>query len=217
MAVFFGEMQTKADARRMKAVVTVDRGNIRLASGTNDLGEWSLHKVRLEEYTESSILMAVEDEELILFLDEHQRFVGEIGRFIKKPGSERRRPTHPAFRRDEPAGPTIGEELKDDVSREMAPIIREARGWLDAIPRGRPLWIGLGAAVVLYILLPQVIATVALIGGAVALIAGGLAYSDDRLALKIPDPITPVQLVAAGGVAIAIGIVLFLIPWGGVF
>lgn len=211
MAVFFGEMQTRSDAKRMKAVVTVDRGNIRLASGTTDLGEWPLSRVRLEEYTDISVLMAVEDEELILFLDEKERFAGEVGRYLKKPEQERRRPTHPAFRRNEPEGPTLGEELKDDVSREMSPIISEAKGWLDQIPRGRPLIIGALVFLVLLIVFPQPIAFVTLVGGTFALLAGGLAYADDRLALKIPDPVTPVQLVAGGGLALAVGLVILLI------
>lgn len=211
MAVFFGEMQTRSDAKRMKAVVTVDRGNIRLASGTTDLGEWPLSRVRLEEYTDASVLMAVEDEELILFLDEKARFAGEVGRYLKKPEQERRRPTHPAFRRNEPEGPTLGEELKDDVSREMSPIISEAKGWIDQIPRGRPLIIGAVVFLVLLIVFPQPIAFVTLIGGTFALLAGGLAYADDRLALKIPDPVTPVQLVAGGGLALAVGLVILLI------
>lgn len=212
MAVFFGEMQTRSDAKRMKAVVSVDRGNIRLSSGSTELGEWPLHSVRLEEYTDASILMAVEDEELILFLDERQKFIGEVGRYMKKPGDEKRRLSHPAFRRnDEPEGPTLGEELKDDVSREMAPIINEAKDWLDRIPRGRPLWIAGIVFVVLLVFLPQPIAFVTLIGGSVALLVGGFAYADDRFALRIPDPITPVQLVAGGGVALIVGLVVLAI------
>jgi len=211
MAVFFGEMQTRSDAKRMKAVITVDRGTIRLASGTTELGEWPLSRVRLEEYTDVSVLMSVEDEELILFLDEKERFAGEVGRYLRKPEEERRRPTHPAFRRNEPQGPSLGEELKDDVSREMAPIIAEAKGWLDRIPRGRPLLIGGIVFLVLLIIFPQPIAFVTLIGGTLALLAGGLAYSDDRLALKIPDPVTPVQLVAAGGIGLVVGIIILAV------
>ena len=211
MAVFFGEMQTRSDTKRMKAVVTVDRGNIRLASGTTELGEWPLSRVRLEEYTDVSVLMAVEDEELILFLDDKQKFAGEVGKYLKKPGEERRRPTHPAFRRNEPQGPTLGEELKEDMSREMAPIIGEAKDWLDRVPRGRPLAVGAILFLLLLIIFPTPIAFVTLIGGALALLAGGLAYSDDRLALKIPDPVTPVQLVAGGGIALVVGILILVV------
>lgn len=211
MPVFFGEMQTTNDTKRMKAVVTVDRGRIRLSSGNAELGDWPLSTVRLEEYTDVSVLMAVEDEELILFLDDKDRFAGEVGRYLRNPAEERRRPTHPAFRRNEPQGPTLGEELKDDVSREMAPIIGEARGWLDLVPRGRPLAIAGIIFLVLVIIIPQPIAFVTLIGGALALLAGGLAYSDDRLAMKLPDQITPVQLVAGGGIALAAGIVILVV------
>jgi hypothetical protein len=217
MAVFFGEMQTKSDNKRMKAVVTIDRGNIRLASGTTELGEWPLHKVRIEEYTDRSYLVSVEDEELIMFLDEHQKFAGEVGRFLKKPGDDRRQRTHPAFDKQIQDGPSISEELKDDVSREMAPILKEAQGWLDAIPRGRPLWIALGIVALVFIVIPQVIVFTCLIGGAIALLAGGLAYSDDRLAVRLPDRVTPTELVAGGAIALLVGLVVLFIPWGGLF
>lgn len=211
MAVFFGEMQTRSDAKRMKAVVTVDRGNIRLSSGTAELGEWPLSRVRLEEYTDTSVLMAVEDEELILFLEEKERFAGEVGKYLRNPSEERRRATHPAFRRNEPQGPTLGEELKDDVGREMAPIVAEAKGWIDQIPRGRPLIIGAIVFLVLLVVFPQPIAFATLIGGALALLAGGLAYSDDRIAVRLPDPVNPVQLVAGGGIALVVGIIILAI------
>ncbi|MGF1666694.1 MAG: hypothetical protein ACFCVC_10535 [Acidimicrobiia bacterium] len=212
MAVFFGEMQAKSDPKRMKAVVTVERGNLRLVSGTTELGEWPMHTVRLEEYTDRSVLMAVEDEELILFMDEHARFVGELGRHLKKPGEGRREPIHPAFRK-EPVeqGPTIREELKDDVAREMAPIAAEARHLLDQIPRGKALYIGLAFFVVLLFVWPTPLAFLTLFGGAGALLVGGLAYADDKIAVRLPGPFTPAQLVAVGGLLLAIGIVILAV------
>jgi hypothetical protein len=212
MAVFFGEMQAKSDPKRMKAVVTVERGNLRLVSGTTELGEWPMHTVRLEEYTDRSVLMAVEDEELILFMDEHPRFVGELGRHLKKPGEGRREPIHPAFRK-EPVeqGPTIREELKDDVAREMAPIAAEARHLLDQIPRGKPLYIGLAVFVVLLFVWPTPLALLTLFGGAGALIFGGLAYADDKIAVRLPGSFTPAQLVAVGGILLVIGIAILAI------
>jgi hypothetical protein len=212
MAVFFGEMQAKSDPKRMKAVVTVDRGNLRLVSGTTELGEWPLHTMRLEEYTERSVLMAVEDEELILFLDDHQKFVGEVGRYIKKPGDRRREPTHPAFRQDAADdGPSLSEELKDDVSREMAPIMAEARHLIDQIPRGTPLYVGIGVFLVLLVFLPVVITFTTLIGGAVLLLVGGLAYADQKIAVRLPGSFTPAQLVAIGGILLLVGIVVTVI------
>ncbi|MDH4115997.1 MAG: hypothetical protein OEX04_16585 [Acidimicrobiia bacterium] len=212
MAVFFGEMQTKSDTSRMKAVVTVENGRVRLASGTAELGEWPLHTVRFEEYTDKSFLMAVEDEELILFLDELDRFRSEVGRYIKKSGDERRRPTHPAFRKkDEEPTQTLGEEIKEDVSREVASITEEARDLIDKIPRGTPLLVGAGVFLLLLIFLPQVIAIITLVGGTVALLAGGFAYADSGFALRLPWDLTPTKLVAAGALLLAVGIVVFTI------
>lgn len=212
MAVFFGEMQAMSDPKRMKAVVTLDRGNLRLVSGITELGEWPLHTMRLEEYTDRSVLMAVEDEELILFMDEHPKFVGELGRHIKKPGEGRREPTHPAFRKEPAeAGPSLTEEFKDDLSREVAPITAEARHLLDSVPRGMPLWIALGVFVILLIFLPVVITVTTLIGGAVLLLVGGLAYADDKIAMRIPDPFTPAQLVLVGGIMLVVGMVVAVV------
>jgi hypothetical protein len=212
MAVFFGEIQAKSDPTRMKAVVTLDGGSIRLVSGTTELGEWPMHKVRLEEYTDRSVLMAVEDEELILFMEEHQRFVGELGRNLRKPGEGRRQTTHPAFRKEPTEqGPTLREEFKDDVSREMAPIVSEAKRLIEQIPRGKPLYIGLGVLLVLFIFAPVVIAFTTLIGGAVALLVGGLAYADQKIALRLPGSFTPAQLVAVGGILLLVGIVVLAV------
>lgn len=212
MAVFFGEIQAKSDPKRMKAVVTIERGNIRLVSGTTELGEWPMHTVRLEEYTDRSVLMAVEDEELILFLDEHPRFVGELGRNLKKPGEGRREPTHPAFRKEpvEPV-PTIREELREDVAREMAPIAAEARHLLDQIPRGKPLYIGLAVFLALFIFTPQLIAFTTLIGGAAILLVGGLAYADQKMAMRIPGSFTPAQMVTVGSALLIVGILVLAI------
>lgn len=212
MAVFFGEMQVKSDPKRMKAVVTVEGGKIRLVSGTTELGEWQMHTVRLEEYTDRSVLFAAEDEELILFMEEHERFTTELGRNLKKPGEGRRQPTHAAFRK-EPAEPqpTIREELKGDVSREMAPIVGEARHMLDMIPRGKPLYIGLAVLLVLLIVWPAPIVFIGLIGGTLALLGGGLAFADDKIAIRLPGSITPPQLIAGGALLLAFGIIALVV------
>lgn len=212
MAVFFGEMQARSTPGRMKVVVTVDRGNLRLVSGTTELGEWPMHKIRLEEYTDRSILMAAEDEELILFLDDHQKFVDEAARYVKKPGEGRRDPTHPAFRKEpsEPA-PSLREELRDDLSREAAPIMGEIRHLVEQIPRGTPLYVALGVFLILFVFLPQVITIVTLVGGAVALLTGGLAYADQKFAVRLPDAFTPASLLGIGGVLLVVGILVTIV------
>jgi hypothetical protein len=211
MAVFYGEMQVKDDLQRMPAVVTIDKGTLRLATGRTELGEWPMSRVRLEEYTDTSFLLSADDEQLVLFLKEHERFKSEIGRFLAKPEERRRRPEHPAFRGKTEEGPSLTEELKSDVAREMSPIVGEIKHIVSLIPVGPPLWIGLGVLLLLIVFLPRVVTAIGFVGGMAALLVGGLGYADQKMALRIPDPLTPSFLVAVGAVLLILGMVVGLV------
>lgn len=193
------------DPRRLPVAVSVERGQLRLSSGRNELGDWPMSRVRIEEHSATSVKLHADDAELILFLDQHRQFLSETEHY-RRSTSDRRRPDPLAPQA--PAGPTLGEELKSEVSQEVAPIIDEARRMLDLIPRGRTGWIALAVLVVLVIVIPSVVVGIALVGGILTLLIGGLAYVETRIADKIPDPLTPATLVVLGVVLVVSGIII---------
>lgn len=207
MTVFYGELQERRSAGRLPAVVTLDRGLLRLASGETELGEWKLHEVAITEYTASSILLRAGDSELVLFLSEHHRFLAETERF-RRP-EPKRRPTHPAFRKEPDETPA---DLRAEMSREVTSISEEIKDFLNWITSvGPPLWIALGAFVVAVVVIPQLVVGALLVGGVLALAAGALAYVDTRTAVRLPDALTPPRLVGLGGVLVVLGIVVSVV------
>jgi len=211
MPVFFGEMQMRDHPAKMPAVVHVDKADIRIQSGRNELGRWKLYEVVIEEQTPSLISFRVDGDELLLELREHASFLAETATYRRDERRLRRTPTHEAFRKDEDTGPTLGEELKDDVSREVSGVADEIRDLWDKIYVGAPFWVGVAAFLLLVIFLPAVVLGILFTVGVVALIVGAIAYVETSVALKLPEALTPVRLVAVGVVAIGIGIVVAII------
>lgn len=210
MAVFFGEMQHLDHPTTMPAVVTVDKGSIKLASGRTQLGEWKLYQVVIEERDAESVTFRADEEALILKLKEHDSFLAETAAYRRNEKRAQRLPTHEAFRK-EPEGPTLGEEIRDDVTREVSSVVDEVKDLFGMIKVGPPLWIGLAVFLILLIFLPSLVIGVVFLVGVVALAVGAIAHADSSVALKIPGDLTPTRLVAIGAVLVGVGILLFLI------
>lgn len=210
MAVFFGEMQHLDHPTSMPATVHVDKADIRLQSGRTVLGEWKLYQVQIEERDPESILFRADQEELILKLKEHKSFLAEVANYRTDTDRQRRLRTHEAFRQADD-GPTISEELKEDVSREVSGVADEIRDLWEMVPRGQPLWIGLAVLLVLVIFLPGLVVGLLFAVGVIALLVGAISYVETSLALRLPDSVTPVRLIAIGTIAIGLGIVISII------
>lgn len=206
MPVYFGEMQVKDEVNRIPATVTIYQGRLSLSSGTTELGDWSLSHIGMELYTDKSVLLAADDATLILFLEDHDQFVRDNSRHMREPEGTRRRPEHAAFRKQDPNAPTLGAEIRDDVSREVTPIIADAKHLLSLIEPGPPLWIGAAMVLALIIFAPGIVIGLGLLVGVLALVAGGLAYADDKIAVRIPEPFTPTMLVLVGAVSVILAI-----------
>jgi hypothetical protein len=210
MAVFFGEMQMQDHPAKMPAVIHVDKADIRILSGKTQLGEWKLYQVTIEETDPSTILFRVDEEELLLNLKEHDSFLAETASYRRDERRLRRMPTHEAFRKPD-EGPTLGEELKEDVSREVSSVADELKDLWSMIYVGTPFWIGLGLFLVLAIFLPGLVVGVLFTVGVVSLIVGAISYVETSVAVKLPDALTPVRLVAVGVACIALGIVVAVV------
>ncbi len=209
-SVYFGEMQERDHPRKLPAVVTIDQGMIKLVSGTSELGQWRLTQVVIAEYDERSVALRVEDDELMLYLQEHVRFLRETEPY-RRPEPKRRRPEHDAFRRNTEPTQSLGEEMRKEVSREVSGVADEIRHLMRSIEPGPVLWVALGVFLVLVFFLPTALVGVLLLAGVVALAVGAIAYADSGVALKIPEPLTPTTLVAVGVVAVAVGVVVGVI------
>lgn len=210
MAVFFGEMQHIDHPTTMPATVYVEKGTIRINSGKTQVGEWKLYEVQIEERDPEAITFRADQEELILKLNEHSSFLAETANYRTDTGRTRRLRTHEAFRKDD-EGPTLSEELKEDVTREVSGVAEEIRDLWEMVPRGQPLWIGLGILLLLVIFLPGLVVGLLFAGGVVALLVGAISYAETSLALKLPAALTPVRLIAIGSVCVGAGIVVSLI------
>jgi hypothetical protein len=214
MPVFYGEMQLEGDTQRLPAVVTVDRGQLRLLSGRTEIGEWKMYAIELSEYTEKSVLLAAEDAKLVLFLDDHAKFMSETERYRNAPSRRTREKLHPAFRKEPEEPETMQDltnEIREDFTREVNPIIAEGRHMLESIEPGPPLYITLGVLLVLLVFLPGVVVAVSAVGAFLALLAGGLSYLDTRTAVRLPGPLTPTNLIIVGVALLALALVTSLI------
>lgn len=211
MAVFFGEMQLRDHPASMPAVIHIDKANIKILSGKTQLGEWKLYQVNIEEQDRETIVFRADEEELLLTLREHDSFLAETASYRRENRRTRRMPTHEAFRKPEEEGPTLGEEIKDDVGREVSGVAEEIRTLWDMIYGGPAFWIGVGVFLLLTIFLPTLVLGILFTVGVLSLVVGAIAYVETTVAIKLPDALTPMRLVAIGVVAIGIGILVSII------
>jgi hypothetical protein len=211
MAVFFGEMQHRDHPTTMPATIHVDKADVRIQSGRTVLGEWKLYEVQIEEQDPESIIFRADQEELILKLKEHRSFLAETANYRTDTDRHRRLRTHEAFRKDEEAGPSLTEEIKGDVSREVSGVADEIRDLWEMVPWGRPLWIGLAVLLVLIVFLPGLVVGLLFAIGVISLLVGAISYVETSVALKLPEALSPVRLIAIGTVAIGAGILVSII------
>ncbi len=210
MPVFFGEMQHLNHPATMPATVHVDKGTIRLQSGRTELGEWKLYQVVIEERDATSVLFRADEEELILTLREHQSFLAETAPYRRGEGRARRVPTHEAFRKPD-EGPTLGEEIKEDVSREVSSVADEVKELVSMLPSGPPLWIGIGVFLLAIIFIPSVVLGLLFAVGVAALVVGAIGYADSSVAVRLPGTLTPIRVVAIGVVCVLLGVVVAIL------
>lgn len=220
MSVFRGEMAQPSDPQRLPAVVTIDEGSIRLETGRTELGEWNLHQVVLGE-RDDGVLLQVEGDELILFLEDRPRFLAEtapfrmlterrrVARLMTAPKRERRpkaaRKIAVKAAPPEPVQPTVPLERKPSV------IAGGARRLVRLLQPYWPIWVGIVAFGLGVAFAPGLVTMVFLLAGVLVLAFGGLATSDTGLAVKIPSPFTPLRLIIVGGALATVGVLVDIV------
>jgi hypothetical protein len=231
MSVFYGEMAEPSDPTRLPAIVTIDEGSIRLATDQTELGEWKLTEVQVGDRGEGSVLLEVEGDELILFLQDQPRFLAETAPFRWR--KDRRPPAKAAARASakaapkppprraerpvaetgavayrevvEPATPRRPAEPKPPGRPAVAARAAGRRG-LGALRRRWAIWVPVVLFAAGVAFAPGLVTAVFLLAGTLVLALGGLALADVSLAVRIPAPLTPLRLVAIGAALAAIGI-----------
>lgn len=209
MAVFFGEMHEPGDETLIPAVVTVDKGSIQIRSGKTELGEWKFYEVSIDERDSESVSLKVDGEELILKLKEHESFLAETEPFRRK--EPRRQLEHEAFRVPAPEGPSLIDEITEDVGKEVSGVADEMKDLLARVPRGPALWVGLAVFLVAAIFLPGALVGVLFAVGIAGLVLGAISYVERTVEHRLPGSLTGARLLAVGTIAVGLGLVVAII------
>jgi hypothetical protein len=93
MGRFDASLVIPGDSKPLSAIVVIEDGRLRIRTASHDIGDWSLQDVAFTSLP-SGFRMEVEGEELIIELDDHDRFNDDVTANTKK--SRRRRRTKDA-------------------------------------------------------------------------------------------------------------------------
>ncbi|NNC93669.1 MAG: hypothetical protein HKN80_14390 [Acidimicrobiia bacterium] len=192
MERFEGTVRLAGDTVALQAVLLVADQRLKISTEQHEIGDWKLTEVT------SSLLpdgchLRVEGEELIVGLVEPVRFAEAIGPRWTNPGNGSLRN----------AGSPADETVEQTGARRR--LIHLAR----AIPRAAHLMAaGVAGSAALALWAPLVLITIVLLLGLAALLVGSIAAMDPFLAVRLPDPRTPVLLIRGG--AIGVGVALLL-------
>ena len=89
MGRFDVSLLVPGDSEPLSAILLVEDGRLRIRTASHDIGDWSLHEVALTSIP-SGFRMEVEGEELIIEIDDRDRFNAEVTSNTKKGGRRRR-------------------------------------------------------------------------------------------------------------------------------
>ena len=212
MPVYTGTIQLQGDPNELPAVISIDEGRINITSKGQPIGTWALRDAGFR-HSEDAVVMSVEGEELRISVEN----TDSLGRAVGlRPASESRRSSfaqpHPSQQAEEPQRPKrSAEEMAREVAEEVDPYLAEVREGIARIDLSRNAWIGIGVGLLVAVLLPSVSVPVLSIAGAVAIVAGAAAMFEPSIEERIPEPVTPVQVLAAGAAAFVLVALILLI------
>ena len=111
MGQFDASLVIPGDSEPLLAILLVEDGRLRIRTDSHDIGDWSLREVTLTSIP-GGFRMEVEGEELIVEIDDHDRFNAELTANTKK-GRRRRR---------------IKDSRAAKAARQPEPLARRAAG-----------------------------------------------------------------------------------------
>lgn len=213
MPVYTGTIQLEGDPQVLPAVISVDEGRINLTSNSKPIGSWTLREAGFS-HRDGGISMSVDGEQVMLRVDNIDSLARSVG---LRPETETQRRAsfaqpHPSQTADEPEKPRrSAEEIAREVADEIDPLVAEVREGLARITLSRNAWIGVGVGLVLAVLLPGISVPVLSILGALGVVAGAAAMLEPSIEERIPEPFTPVQILAAGGASFLLVVLILVI------
>lgn len=215
MPSYFGELIQSGTHESLSAVVTLERGTIRVVAAQTDLGTWKLSQVPIREGEDGTVVVVPEGEELVFVFKERDSFLAETASYRRGQDRLRRSEEHPAFRNETTTLSedirSSGEELRQDVTREVSGVVDEVRDLFDLVKPGPPLFIILAVFLVLVVFTPGLVVGLALLGGVLALVGGAITYADESFAAKLPGWTTPARLIAVGVVLLGVGLLVSIV------
>lgn len=201
----------EGDPTELPAVISVDDGRINITSHSNPIGSWTLREAGFR-HSDGSIVMSVDDERLMITVENIESLARSVG---LRPESSRRTSfaqPHPSQAPEQPEKPKrSAEDVAREVADELDPLVAEVREGISRIQLSRNAWIGVGVGLLLAILIPAVSVPLLSIIGALGVVAGAAALLEPAVEERIPEPYTPVQVLAAGAAAFLLVVLILLI------
>lgn len=203
----------EGDPTELPAVISVDEGRINITSHSNPIGTWTLREAGFR-HGDGSIVMSVDGEQLLIATENIDSLARAVG---LRPQSETLRRAsfaqpHPSQVPEQPEKPKrSAEDVAREVADELDPLVAEVKEGISRIQLSRNAWIGVGVGLVLAVLIPAVSVPLLSIVGAIGVVAGAAALLEPAVEERIPEPYTPVQVLAAGAAAFLLVILILVI------
>ena len=204
-----GSLKIAATSDVVDAVFAVEDKSLRVITGAEELGVWSLADISVEDQGDG-LFLNLAGESVVVNVEDNDAFAAAISPRNGLPGRARRRKKQPTKHREksDPVNPA------DRMARVGTILKRETwEGWL----RDRTVrWSIASAGVVIFALLAlfatNTLGMILILLGMVALIVAALAVSDDLDAYQlIPSAISEAALIIAGAVAMGLGALFVVI------
>lgn len=191
MEKFRGTMRLSGETQAVPVEARVDAVRLVLAVDGTEVGAWALDQVTAER-TGEGVALDLGTERVIIDVTERTEFFAYFEAEVEEQLSrrERRERRKRAPRKEK---------------RDRKP--RDSRLSMPLIVTGI-LFLGLVAVAILF---PEVTGSILLLVGVVLLLVGALAYTETRIALRLPLGLAPVHFVVAGGLVAVLGVVLILL------
>lgn len=211
MGRFNASLRLPGDSQGISAVVELEDGRLKLASGDHVIGDWDLASVELVGSPEGMRLRA-EGETVLLQIQDRTAFEAETARIrnTRRPHRARRAKTEKAA-----SGPKVGKTPPGESRLDR--FLAAAQGRLGSL---LPDWVftrgGLTvvlAAVVVAFVFAELVSMALLIVGVLILLLAGVCMLDDVIAARVlRHKVTPIQALIAGGSVFVAGLLIGFLP-----
>jgi hypothetical protein len=204
-----GSMKIAATSDVVDAVFAVEDKSLRVVTGAEELGVWSLSDISVEDQGDG-LFLNLAGEAVVVNVEDNDAFADAISPGNRRPGRTRRRKERDTKQR-QPRDPVSRE---DRLARVRTLSDRDNwQGWL----RDRSVRWSIASAGVIILALLALFATntlgmILILLGMVGLIVAALAVSDDLSAYQIiPSAISETALIIAGAAAMGLGILFVVV------